>query len=148
MKTLEDIKLKLNLALKKENLKQTSQREAILDVMFVNQHGHYTPEEICNMVNAKTKTIGIATVYRALSFFEKHNIARGLSVGGDGKKYELCLETHHDHIVCLNCGKIVEFYDENIEEKQKKIAQDNGFILKDHEMKLYGICNDCQVEGK
>ncbi|MEY4504159.1 MAG: hypothetical protein RL154_452 [Pseudomonadota bacterium] len=143
MKTIEDIKTKLNIALKKDNLKQTSQREAILEAMFANQ-GHFTPEEICNMVNLHTKTIGIATVYRALGYFEKHGIARGLSVGSDGKKYELCLEMHHDHIVCLDCGKIVEFCDDAIENAQNKIAKVNGFILKDHEMKLYGICKECQ----
>lgn len=145
MKTLADIHAKLNAALKKENLKQTIQREAILDTMYAKQ-GHHTPEEICNMVNLQTKTIGIATVYRALGFFEKHGITRSLQVSSDGKKYELCLEKHHDHLMCTSCGKIVEFCDDTIEKAQKRIALEKGFVLKDHEMKLYGICKECQIK--
>ena len=85
--------------------------------------------------------IGLATIYRVLTQFEqaglllKHHFESGKAV------YELNEESHHDHIVCLQCGHVVEFVDSEIEKRQKIIAEDNGFTIIDHSLYLYGDCN-------
>ena len=88
--------------------------------------------------------IGIATIYRALAFLEEVNLISSIAINKDGKKFESNDKKHHDHLVCIKCNKIIEFVDEDIEQKQKQIANDFGFKLLDHTMYLYGICENCQ----
>jgi len=71
-----------------------------------------------------------------------------LSFGAQGKKYELGAKDHHDHIICTQCGTISEFVDEAIELKQKKIAENLGFLMQEHSMQIYGICQECQNKMK
>ncbi len=88
--------------------------------------------------------IGIATVYRSLNFFEQMNVIESLDVGDGTKRFEFKVEQHHDHMICTNCHKIIEFSDDFIELNQIKVAEKNGFILEDHIMTIYGLCEDCQ----
>ena len=87
--------------------------------------------------------IGIATVYRALSFLEEVNLIVSIAFGTEGKKYESNAKAHHDHLICTSCGKIIEFLDNEIEKRQDKIAKKNNFKILSHSMQLYGTCEDC-----
>ena len=131
--------------LKKNNLKFTIQREVILETLY-NSDEHLTPELLHNLIQAKFPDLktGIATVYRTLSLLEDSEMVTSLSFGAQGKKYELGAKHHHDHFICTSCGSITEFVDEQIEERQHKIAQELGFEMKDHSMQIYGICKNCQ----
>ena len=138
---LEDFKQ----LLKKNNLKFTIQREVILETLY-NADEHLTPESLHNLIQKKFPDLktGIATVYRTLSLLEESDMVTSLSFGAQGKKYELGAKHHHDHFICTSCGSITEFVDEQIEERQRKIAQELGFEMKDHSMQIYGICKNCQ----
>ncbi len=131
--------------LKNNGLKFTAQREAILQTLY-NHPKHFTPEELYDLVKKKHPQLntGITTVYRTLNLLEENGFATSISLGIQGKKFELANKEHHDHIICEKCGKIVEFEDEEIEHLQHKIAQENGFVLTNHLMQLYGICKECQ----
>ncbi|MBD3789349.1 MAG: transcriptional repressor [Campylobacterales bacterium] len=131
--------------LKDNALKFTKQRELILKFLYEN-HGHYTPEEIYMLLKQAHPdvNIGIATVYRTLTLLEESGIVSSISFGVQGKKYELGIKKHHDHLICTSCGKIIEFFDETIENQQEKIARAFNFKMTDHAMKIVGICEMCQ----
>lgn len=131
--------------LKKNSLKFTIQREVILESLY-NSDEHLTPESLLNLIQKKFPGLntGIATVYRTLSLLEESNMVTSLSFGAQGKKYELGAKHHHDHLICTECGSITEFVDEQIEERQHKIADTLGFMMQDHSMQIYGICKNCQ----
>ncbi len=131
--------------LKANGLKFTIQREVILDMLY-NSDEHLTPEALHHLIQEKHPDLntGIATVYRTLSLLEDSSMVTSLSFGAQGKKYELGAKEHHDHIICTECGSISEFVDEEIELKQKKIAEKLDFLMQDHSMQIYGICEACQ----
>ena len=131
--------------LKTNTLKFTKQRELILKFLYEND-GHYTPEEIYMLLKKSYPdvNVGIATVYRTLTLLEDSGIASSISFGTQGKKYELGLKKHHDHLICTRCGKIIEFFDETIEERQEEIAKKHKFKMQDHTMKIIGLCETCQ----
>ncbi len=137
----------LKKVLKKKNLKFTRQREVILQAIYYSS-GHHSPEEILSIVkkNFPEENIGIATIYRNLAFFEEEGLVESISFGKEGKKYEIGHRHHHDHLVCIECGKIIEFVDEVIEKQQEKVAKKYNFKMVDHIMKIEGICSDCQKE--
>lgn len=114
--------------------------------ILLQADGHLTAEEVYNQIKKDypNSNVGIATVYRALSFLEEVELIASLNFGVDGKKYESNIKSHHDHLICTDCGKIVEFVDEEIEKRQEKIAKANKFKITDHSMQLYGICESCQ----
>ncbi len=131
--------------IKENKLKYTTQREAILKTLYENPR-HFTSENLYLLVkkNYPDLNIGIATVYRTLSLLEENNLVSSISLGIHGKKFEIANKPHHDHLICVECGKIVEFENNEIETLQEKIAEKNGFRLTDHMMQLYGVCKDCQ----
>ncbi|MCK9374332.1 MAG: transcriptional repressor [Sulfuricurvum sp.] len=131
--------------LKDNGLKFTIQREVILEMLYSSDE-HLTPEALHHLIQEKHPTLntGIATVYRTLSLLEESEMVTSLSFGAQGKKYELGAKDHHDHIICTECGTITEFVDEQIEQRQKKITEDLGFIMQEHSMQIYGICETCQ----
>lgn len=135
--------------LKVNALKFTSQREAILSTLYENPQ-HFTSENLYMLVKQKHPelSIGIATVYRTLTLLEENGLVSSISLGIQGKKFEMANKPHHDHLICKSCGKIVEFENEKIEELQQQIAKENGFVLTDHLMQLYGICTECQNKPK
>ena len=136
-------------ALRENGLKYTKQREVLLEILY-NSDLHFTPEALHAEVKAKYPklNVGIATVYRTLNLLEDSGMATSISFGAQGKKFELAHRDHHDHLICKNCNKIVEFEDHSIEKKQVNIAKANGFTLTVHLMQLYGICNDCAKKRK
>lgn len=139
-----DLKSELKNILKQKGMKYTEQRAVILEILF-NLDDHLSAEEIHRVIKAEYPefNIGIATVYRTLNFLEDSELISSISFGTDGKKYEGKNKKHHDHIICTNCGDILEFYDEEIEKLQEKVAADNGFVMSDHTMQIYGICSKC-----
>ena len=137
---------KFQTLLKENSLKFTKQRELVLKFLYEHD-GHFTPEDIYTLLKEQYPNIniGIATVYRTLSLLETSQIASSISFGVQGKKYELGLKKHHDHLICTKCGAIIEFFDEIIEERQKEIAKKYNFQMTDHTMKIIGLCENCQL---
>ena len=136
---------KFQTLLKENALTFTKQRELVLKFLYEN-NGHFTPEDIYTLLKEQHPdvNIGIATVYRTLALLETSEIASSISFGVQGKKYELGLKKHHDHLICTKCGTIIEFYDETIEERQEAIAKKFNFKMTDHTMKITGLCEKCQ----
>ncbi len=133
-------------SMSKLKIKNSVQKDYILKVLY-HSSKHLNAEEIAFNIKAKYNVnIGIVTIYNALKFFEEINLVKSLSIENNPKKYELNLFIHHDHLVCIKCHKIVEFHNEDIEQVQKDIANKHKFLLKDHEMTIYGLCENCQKE--
>ena len=141
----EEYIVKFRGLIKSLGLNNSIQREYVLKILF-DCNNHLSAEQILKRVRENYKfKIGIATVYRIINLLEDMKVINGISISGnDAKVYELGLVFHHDHIVCVDCGKIVEFVNNEIEQLQKDIASKNDFILESHSMMLYGICEDCQ----
>ncbi|AXH10438.1 transcriptional repressor [Malaciobacter halophilus] len=128
----------------KLGFKNSIQKDYILKILYFNDE-HLSAEQIANIAKTEYKVdMGIATVYRTVKFFEELNIINSLDIGDGAKRYELNLSLHHDHMICTSCNKIIEFNDDVIEKQQLKVAKDNSFILSDHIMTIYGVCEDCQ----
>jgi len=136
---------KFKTLLKANALKFTKQRELVLKFLYDNDD-HYTPEDIYMLLKKENPdiNIGIATVYRTLALLEDSEIASSISFGAQGKKYELGLKKHHDHLICTSCGDIIEFFDETIEKQQEEIAAKFNFKMTGHTMKIVGLCEKCQ----
>ena len=124
-------------------LKVTEPRLKILSVFEKSKARHLSAEDIHDTLKAKSVVVGMATIYRALANFEKAGILNK-STFDDGRAiYEINEGPHHDHIVCVDCGNVEEFVDEEIEKRQKKIANQKGYSLKSHSLVLYGSCSQC-----
>ena len=134
----------LKSVLKRNGLKQTKQREAILKTLYTHSE-HHSPEDILRLLKEDfpKEKIGIATIYRTLSLFEDEGLVESISFGKDGKKYEIGHKKHHDHLICVNCGKIIEFIDNIIEKQQETVAKQNNFYMINHSMKIVGYCEKC-----
>ena len=139
---LENARRKLNAHLAHQGLKQTRQRESILEA-FMSTAGHVTSEDVHDHVREIDPTIGAATVYRTLKLFCDAGITQPGHFRDGVTVYEHSL-THHDHLICLGCGDVVEFECELIEDEQLRIAKKYGFVLKTHRHELYGFCPGCE----
>lgn len=130
--------------LKESGLKYTRQREIVLKILY-HSDTHYTPEALYMEIKRREPSlnVGIATVYRTLNLLEDSDMVTSISFGTAGKKFELANKPHHDHLICKNCGKIVEFENSLIERQQALIAKEHKFKLTGHLMQLYGICEAC-----
>ena len=126
--------------LRKAGLKVTLPRLKILEILESSNTRHLSAEDIYRMLLDGNEDIGLATVYRVLTQFEaaglvtRHHFEDGMAV------FELNHGTHHDHIVCLDCGRVEEFMDSGIEERQTSVAQRLGFTIRDHSLIMYGHC--------
>lgn len=131
-------------ALKQDSLRMTSQRLAILDDVLGSEE-HRECDDIYLSLRQKKVPVSRATIYRTLDILEKAGFVRKMDIGDGRFRYENKLaQTHHDHMICLKCGKIIEFVDREIERRQDQIASDNGFHLVKHSHQLYGLCGACQ----
>lgn len=131
--------------LRENTLKFTKQREMVLKALYDNE-GHFTPEDLYSLIRSQHPdlTISIPTIYRTLALLEESGIVDSLSFGAKGKKYEFGLKGHHDHLICTQCGKLIEFQDDVIEKRQEEIAKKFNFKMTDHTMNIRGICESCQ----
>jgi Fur family ferric uptake transcriptional regulator len=131
--------------LRKAGLKVTLPRVRILDILESNPDLHLTAEEVYRALLESGEDIGLATVYRVLTQFEAAGLVKRHNFEGGSAVFELDDGGHHDHIVCQECGRVEEFVDPVIEERQKAIADKLGFSISDHSLILYGSCSrhDC-----
>ena len=130
--------------LKSEGMRYTAQRQAVWDDIRDQKHTeHRDAEEIYNHIRGKGIKVSRATVYRTIDVLVKNHLVRKMDVGDGRNLYEPRLDDeHHDHMICLDTGKIIEFFDEEIENMQKKIASKLGYKLIGHKLELYGKKND------
>ncbi|MFM2479750.1 ferric iron uptake transcriptional regulator [Celerinatantimonas sp. YJH-8] len=131
-----------NQALKKAGLKVTLPRIKILDLMQQPESAHISAEELYKKLIDQGEEIGLATVYRVLNQFDDAGIVTRHHFEGGKSVFELNSQHHHDHLVCLDCGKVIEFRDEIIEERQRAIAEQYHIKLTNHSLYLYGNCTD------
>jgi Fur family transcriptional regulator, ferric uptake regulator len=131
--------------LKTMGLKATFPRLKILDIFRKAEQRHLSAEDVYRALIAENVEIGLATVYRVLTQFEQAGILARSQFDSGKAVFELNDGDHHDHLICTNCGRVVEFNDIEIEKRQHKIAKDNGFLLESHAMVLYGTCSDCST---
>ncbi|TLD78987.1 ferric iron uptake transcriptional regulator [Helicobacter typhlonius] len=143
IETLDSILERLRTSIKKNELKNSKQREEIISVLY-KSGTHLSPEEITNVIKTKDKNASISSVYRILSFLEKEHFITALEADKSGRRYEIAAKEHHDHIICLTCGDIVEFVDSDIERLQVEIAKQFGAHLVSHDMRLFVKCSKCQ----
>lgn len=123
--------------IRKAGLKVTSPRLKILEILEKTKDRHMTAEEIYKALIAAGEEVGLATVYRVLTQFERAGLVARHNFEGSTAVFELADRTHHDHMVCLDTGKVIEFYNERIEELQSSIAKAHGYEIEDHSLVLY-----------
>jgi Fur family ferric uptake transcriptional regulator len=126
--------------LRKAGLKVTLPRVKILEVLDLSDKRHLSAEEIYRLLLEQGEDFGLATVYRVLTQFEAAGLVSRNNFEGGHAVFELADSAHHDHIVCMDCGKIEEFVDPVIERRQEQIAAEHGFKIADHSMILHGHC--------
>lgn len=134
--------------IQKTGLKATTPRLKILEVFRNAQQRHLSAEDVYRILLEQGNDVGLATVYRALSQFEEVGLLNRNSFAGDKAVYELNEGAHHDHLICMTCGRVEEFYNAEIEQLQQNIARDKGYQLTYHSMSLYAQCNKVRCEGK
>lgn len=133
-----------NQDLRKAGLKVTLPRLKILKILEESNTRHVSAEDVYRILLDSGEDVGLATVYRVLTQFESAGLVKRQNFEGGHSVFELEQGEHHDHLVCVKCGRIDEFVDKTIEERQAKIAGNAGFEMTDHSLNIYGICPACQ----
>ena len=136
--------------LKSTGLKATIPRLKILEVFQRGTQRHMTAEDVFRVLLEDRSDIGLATVYRVLMQFEQAGLLTRSNFESGKAVFELNEGQHHDHLVCLDCGRVEEFFDEEIEKRQHLVAQTRGFALQEHALSLYANCvkADCPHRSK
>lgn len=136
--------------LRKAGLKVTLPRMKILEILESADQRHMSAEDLYKALLDSGEEIGLATVYRVLTQFEEAGLVTRHHFEGGHSMFEINEGEHHDHILCVKCGKVDEFVDETIEKRQRQIAADAGYEMTDHSLYIYGICPACrkQIHGK
>jgi len=131
--------------LKNTGLKATVPRLKILEVFQRSTQRHMSAEDVFRVLLQERADVGLATVYRVLTQFEQASILQRSQFEGGKSVFELDQGEHHDHLVCLDCGQVEEFYDAEIEKRQHAVALSKGFVITDHALSLYANCTkrDC-----
>jgi Fur family ferric uptake transcriptional regulator len=137
---------KLIAYIEKKGLRNSSARETIAREFFKTKD-HITIEELLSKTRKLDSKIGIATVYRTLHLLQECGLAIRRDFNTGVVSFEPQTDHHHDHLICTSCGKIIEFFFEEIERSQTKVAQKYDFVLQHHKMELYGICKNCRKEA-
>ena len=135
--------------MRRAGLKVTLPRLKILEILERGAHRHMSAEDVYReLMEVGEEKIGLATVYRVLTQFEAAGLVSRHNFDGGQAVFELDDGKHHDHIVCTECGDVVEFVDATIEKRQKSISEELGFDLQDHSLVLYGRCNKPGCSGR
>ena len=134
--------------LKSTGLKATIPRLKILEVFQRSGQRHMSAEDVYRFLLQERSDVGLATVYRVLTQFEQASILARSQFEGGKSVYELNQGEHHDHIVCLDCGQVEEFYDPEIEQRQQAVAKLKGFTITDHALSLYATCNKAKCPNR
>ncbi len=133
--------------LHEEGYKFTRQRQAVFESILANKEKHLSCDNIFEIVKGDYPEIGIATVYRTLQLFEKMNIVDRVDFDDGFSRYELNMNSdkdNHHHLICLDCGKVMEFKLDLLESLEDDIEKSGQFKIVDHNIKFYGYCEDCQ----
>ncbi len=131
----------------KKGLKSSNKRLAVIQY-FLKNPKHYSTEELYQEMKKVSQNISLSTVYRALKLLVECGLASIRHFDKGQARFEpVHREEHHDHLICIECGRIIEFKDRDIEEHQEKIASKHNFLIKDHKLEIYGICQKCK-KGK
>lgn len=133
--------------LRQAGLKVTLPRMKILEMLEGSETRHLSAEDVYKLLLESGEEIGLATVYRVLTQFESAGLVTRHHFEGGHSMFELNEGHHHDHILCVKCGRVDEFVDETIEQRQRQIAQDAGYEITDHSLYIYGICPDCRSKA-
>lgn len=129
--------------IKGAGLRVTLPRIAILEIFRSSDHRHLSAEEIYRLLVNQGSNIGLATVYRVLAQLEEAGVLARNSFNAGKAVFELDEGKHHDHMICLACGRTDEFNDPTIEKRQKAVAEAFGYLMQGHRLELYGYCPDC-----
>ena len=125
-------------------LRKTGQRNLILEI-FLSTEEHLTSEDLHRLVHKKDPTVGLTTIYRTLKLLTEAGLAREVRFGDNKTYYEHHYNhDHHDHMICTDCGKVIEFFSAEIENMQDEMASNFGFKPTHHSLRMWGICSDCQ----
>jgi Fur family ferric uptake transcriptional regulator len=132
----------------RRGLRSTEQRRVIIDTFF-GATEHITIDTLLREVRAVDARVGYATVYRTMKLLTESGVVQEHKFGDGFTRYELSDDdAHHDHLICMECGKITEFEEDAIEELQAKIAKRHGFLVRAHKHEMYGVCSDCQAKAR
>lgn len=134
--------------LRKAGLKVTLPRMKILEILESSGQRHMSAEDMYKALLESGEEIGLATVYRVLTQFEDAGLVTRHHFEGGQSMFELNEGDHHDHILCVKCGRVDEFLDPTIEKRQQQIALDAGYEMTDHSLYIYGVCPTCQKSIK
>ena len=126
--------------LKSTGLKATLPRLKILEIFQAGKQRHMTAEDVFRVLLEDRSDIGLATVYRVLTQFEQAGLLNRSNFESGKAVYEINEGQHHDHLVCLDCGRVEEFYDAEIEKRQQDVAHSKGFAIADHSLSIYASC--------
>ena len=126
--------------LKSTGLKATLPRLKILEIFQKGKQRHMTAEDVFRVLLEERSDIGLATVYRVLTQFEQAGLLNRSNFESGKAVYEINEGQHHDHLVCLDCGRVEEFFDAEIEQRQQRIATEKGFQIADHSLAIYAHC--------
>ena len=135
--------------LKEKGYKLTPQRRSIIDGIIKNEGNHLTTEELYDTVKVECPEIGLATVYRTVQLLEDIGVVCKLDLNDGCNRYELIHadENHqHHHLICTNCGKVIEVHGDLLEGLENEIQRTYNFEVKNHSLKFYGICNECGIK--
>jgi len=128
----------------RKGLRHTSQRQQILKVFLATEQ-HVTVEQLHNLVRSRYKGIGYATVARTVKLLSESGIGRAVDFGDGIQRFEHKYgHEHHDHLICIKCGKFVEIYSKRLEKLQEELVRNHGFIQEHHKLDIFGVCNRCQ----
>ena len=145
---VEQLRARLNDYMAKHGLRSTEQRRLVTEMFFATSE-HLSIEDLLDRVRIEEPKIGYATVYRTLKLLKECGLAFERHFGDGVSRYEVAwADEHHDHLICVECEKIVEFEDEAIEVLQHSVAEKLGFHLVRHKLELYGVYADCQAKAK
>ncbi|KTD45661.1 ferric uptake regulation protein [Legionella rubrilucens] len=133
--------------LKDAGLKITMPRVKVLQILEQSRDHHMSAENVYKALIEMGEDVGLATVYRVLTQFEAAGLVSRHNFEGGHSVFELSQGEHHDHLVCVKCGRVEEFIDDIIEQRQEAIAKQAHFKMTDHALNIYGLCPDCQDKG-
>jgi Fur family ferric uptake transcriptional regulator len=133
----------------RRGLKLTRQRRLIAEVFF-DAGGHVAADQVWDRVRHTDPNVSLATVYRTMKLLTECGLAAPHRFDGTSVRYEPAAEEeeHHDHLICVKCGRIVEFVNESIEALQERVAREAGFVVHHHRMELYGECAGCRTRAE
>ena len=138
--------------LKKKGLKVTNQRLLVLEVLADNRDRHMTAEDIYELVKEDYPEIGLATIYRTVQLLLEMQLVDRINLDDGCVRYEIGQDTHgdmggkhhHHHLICKSCGKVLPFKDDLLDELERRIEEETGFHVMNHELKFYGQCRECR----